>query len=172
MAQAWDTGETICVNRTTFWPRCLSQLLSVGRAYSAAPRTIVHRTEPRARNLRHWTRVLCAPHTKYKENQLLFTCKLFLSVPSHLKSRTLYHQSVIVMVWQFFYWIFCWSVKHIMAKDGPSNNEIPPYQGARPKVKYMAHVSQNSLNLHIIYLVAMYLCTFSNLKINRKLLLH
>lgn len=26
-----------------------------------------------------------------------------------------------------------------MAKNGPSSNEIPPYQGARPKVKYMAH---------------------------------
>ena len=116
-----------------------------GRRIARAPRTIVHRTEPRARSLRHWTRVLCAPNTKWgKSAALHLKIVPFSSVSSQIKDfiSSKCHQYGLT----FFCWIFCWSVKHIMAQDGPSNNEIPPYQGARPKVKYMAHVSQNSLN--------------------------
>ena len=124
-----------------------------GRRTVRDPRTIVHQTEPRAQPTSLDPRTL---RTAHKVREISCSSLANRSFQFRLISNQGLYIIKVSSVWldTFFCWIFCWSVKHIMAKNGPSNNEIPPYQGARPKVKYMAHVSQNSLN---------YICT---LKVN------
>ena len=115
------------------------------RRIARAPCTIVHRTEPRAQPTSLDPRTLC---TEHKVRKISCSSLENCSFQFRLISNQGLYIIKVSSAWfdNFFCWIFCWSVKHIMAQDGPSNNEIPPYQGARPKVKYMAHVSQNSLN--------------------------
>ena len=67
-------------------PRCPSQILPLGPAYSARP---MHHSAPdrTARAAYVIGPAYFAHRTQSKGNQLLFTCKLFLSVPSHLKIK-------------------------------------------------------------------------------------